>query len=200
MDRLTPRQQAVLEAIRAHLDEEGVPPTLRELAGRMRMDPKSAAQHLDRLERKGFLSRRPGESRNIRLTEKARSPRGVPLLGQIAAGQPLLAEENLEGRVAMEDFFGPEGGVFLLRVTGRSMEGAGLCDGDLAAIQADGQVRDGDIAAVLLDDEATVKRLFREKSGLRLEPDNPDFEPLLVPAGRKEVRIIGPVVGLVRKI
>ena len=201
MDELTPRQQAVLETIRRVLERDGVPPTTRELARMMRRDVKSIGQHLDRLERKGYITRRAGESRNIRLTETGGpSPRGVPLVGRIAAGRPVLSEENFEDRVRMEDFFGPEGSLFLLRVQGDSMQGAGIRDGDLVAVEVEGGIRNGDIAVVVIDGEATVKRFHRKGRFLRLEPENPDYETLLVDAGSQEVRVVGPVKGLIRRI
>jgi repressor LexA len=215
MEKPTKRQQAVLEIIRRVLDREGVPPTTREIARQMALDPKSVAQHLDRLERKGYISRRPRESRNIRLTERAgagssrlessrlessRLGRGVPLVGQIAAGQPLLAEENIEDHVEMDRFFGPEESVFLLRVQGESMKGAGIRDKDLAAVLMEGEVRDGDIAVVSIDGEATVKRFYRNGPLIRLEPENPAYETIMVDTDRQEARVVGRVVGLVRRM
>jgi repressor LexA len=201
MDGLTDKQRIVLETILRVLDQNGVPPTTREIARLMQRDPKSVAQHLDRLEQKGYIRRRPRESRNIRLTEKAQPPRGVPLVGHIAAGQPVLAEENLEGRVRMEDFFGSEGSFFLLRVKGESMKEAGICDGDVVAVDVQEEVRDHDIAVVLLDGEATVKRLCRRKGKfLELKPENPEYETLVVDASQRHVRVIGPVKGLIRRI
>jgi repressor LexA len=200
MNGLTERQRIVLELIQQVLDQEGVPPTTREIGQKMRRDPKSVAQILDRLERKGYIFRQPKKSRNIRLTEKARTSGGVPLVGQIAAGQPVLAEENLEGRVKMEEFFGPEERLFFLRVKGESMQGAGICDGDLVAVQVHGEVRDSEIAVVLLDNEATVKRLYRRGRFIELRPENPEYKTVVVDASRKEIRVIGPVRGLIRRI
>ena len=139
------------------------------------------------------------------LTEKGRAiagarPKGVPLVGQIAAGQPVFAEENLEGYVAMADFFGRGGGLFLLRVRGDSMEGAGIRDGDVAAVQSEGEVKNGDIAVVVVSGEATVKRFFRKGNKLRLEPENPACETIEADAGQEEIRIVGPVTGLIRRI
>jgi repressor LexA len=200
MDRLTERQGAVLERIRAFFEERGVSPTLRELAGALGLDPKSVAQHLDRLERKGFISRRPRESRNIRLEGAARPARGLPLVGRIAAGPPGLAEENLEGRVEVEAFFGPKEEHFLLRVQGDSMKGAGIRDGDLVAVRSGGRVRDGDIAVAVVEGEATVKRLYRQGKFLKLEPESPGYETLIVNMESEEVRIVGPVKGLIRRM
>lgn len=167
----------------------------------MNLDIKSVGQHLDRLERKGTITRRPGESRNIRLTGiGGTSSRGVPLVGRIAAGPAVFSEENLEDRVRMEDFFGPEGSFFLLRVQGDSMKGAGIRDGDLAAVEVEGNVKDKDIAVVVIDGEATVKRVFRRGRSLRLEPDNPDYETIVVDTGAQEVRVVGPVKGLIRRL
>ncbi|MBU0754259.1 MAG: transcriptional repressor LexA [Planctomycetes bacterium] len=212
MQSLTDRQRAVLETIRTFMNREGLSPSLREIARAMDLDTKSVAQHLDRLERKGYITRRPRQSRNIRLAESVRrafnekeSPRGLPLVGQIAAGQPILAEENLEGHLTLEDYFesdglGPESGVFLLRVRGESMKEAGIRDGDLVAVRSDRTVRNGEIAVVVLDNEATVKRFYHEGAYLRLEPENPGYGPIVVDPETTEVRIIGPVLGLVRKM
>lgn len=200
MNRLTDRQRTVLEKIRAFWEEHGASPTLRELAGALGLDPKSVAQHLDRLERKGFISRRPRESRNIRLEGAARPARGLPLVGRIAAGQPVLAEEHLEGRVEVEEFFGPKEDHFLLRVEGDSMKGAGIRDGDLVAVRAGGRVRDGDIAVAVVEGEATVKRLYWKGRFLRLEPENPGYETLMINVESEEVRIVGPVKGLIRRM
>jgi repressor LexA len=204
MDGLTERQRAVLDVIRGFIKREGVSPTLREIGQAVGLDLKSVAQHLDRLERKGYISRRPRESRNIRLTRQADiadpAGDGLPLVGRIAAGQPVLAEENLEARVKIDDFFGPRGDVFLLRVQGESMTGAGISDGDMVAVRLEGEVREGDIAAVVLDDEATVKRFFRKGDRIRLEPENEAFEPMVVDPRKKEIRVIGPVVGVLRKL
>ncbi|MHC4945389.1 MAG: transcriptional repressor LexA [Planctomycetota bacterium] len=204
MDGLTSRQRAVLDVIRGFLKREGVSPTLREIGRIMGLDLKSVAQHLDRLERKGYISRRPRESRNIRLRSLADlidpTGGGLPLVGRIAAGQPVLAEENLEARVKIDDFFGPKGDVFLLRVQGESMKGAGISDGDMVAVRLEGEVRNSDIAAVVLDDEATVKRFFQKGDRIRLEPENEAFEPMVVDPRKKEIRVIGPVVGVIRKL
>jgi repressor LexA len=205
-DGLTDRQRAVLEMIQGHLEREGASPTLREIAGALRLDPKSVAQHLDRLERKGFLRRRAGESRNIRLTEQARpsrraARRGLPLVGQVKAGQPVLAEESLEDRVELDGFFGPEGSVFLLRAKGDSMEGAGIRDGDLLAVESGAKVPQGGIGVVLLDGEATVKRVFKEGRGFRLDPENAAYAPIKVaPTRTAEFRVLGAVRGLVRRM
>jgi len=211
-DGLTDKQRAVLQAIQGHLEEQGVSPTLREIAGALRLDPKSVAQHLDRLERKGFLRRRAGESRNIRLTARAARQarggsssssfaRGLPLVGQVKAGQPVLAEESLEDRVELERFFGPEGAVFLLRAKGDSMEGAGIFDGDLLAVESGAKVPAGGIAVVLLDGEATVKRLFRQGRGYRLEAENEAYAPIRVDPGKTtDFRVLGAVRGLVRRM
>lgn len=201
----TKKQRSVLEAVRRVMEREGLPPTTRELARMLKLDVKSIGQHLERLEQRGLIFRRPRESRNIRLTEKGRAvagarPAGVPLVGQIAAGQPVLAEENLEGYVAMDDFFGRDGGLFLLRVRGDSMEGAGIRDGDVVAVQGEAEVKNGDIAVVVLGGEATVKRFRRKGKMLLLEPENPAYETIEVDAGREEIRVVGPVTGLIRRI
>lgn len=221
MEPLTRKQAAVLEAIQRILEEEGAPPTLRELARRLGLDVKSVAQHLDRLERKGYLSRRRGRSRNIRLAaggavahlsgaapvgpsaKGSGSPvpaeaRGLPLVGRIAAGSPVEAVEEVEDRLRLETFFGPEGTVFLLRVEGDSMEGAGIRRGDLVAVARDEPVPEGAPAVVVVEGETTVKRLFRKGRRLLLAPENPDYEPLLVDPARQAVRVVGPVKGLVR--
>ena len=207
MEKPTKRQDAVLRVIRRAIEREGVPPTLRETAQAMKLDPKSVAQHIDRLERKGYIRRRPGQSRNVRLTEKGRAPKdaaalqGVPLVGQIAAGVPVLAEENLEGRVKIEELFGPEESFFFLRVKGDSMEGAGIRDGDLAAVRTGKDLAGkGEIAVVVVNNEATVKRFYRRGSLIRLEPENPAFDTMEADAEKDDIRVAGAVGGLIRKM
>ncbi|MFH2001000.1 MAG: transcriptional repressor LexA [Planctomycetota bacterium] len=237
MSKLTQKQRAVLDRVQRHLDREGVTPTVREIAQALKIDPKSVAQHLDRLERKGCIVRRPRESRNIRITpiyardaqythvphyegecdegddhdegdygeggrgDPGRNPgKGLPLVGRIAAGRPILAEENLEAHIQVSGLFGPEGEVFLLRIQGDSMIDVGICDGDMVAVRAHDEVGNGDIAAVLVNGEATVKRLYREGNLFRLEPENKAFRTLVVDAGKDEVRIAGRVAGLIRKM
>lgn len=199
MDDLTDKQLAVLNLIRQEI-ELGEVPTTREIAEKLGRDPKSISQHLLRIERKGYIVRKPGKSRNIRLTNKAVKAPGIPLVGQVAAGQPILAEENLDGRVDIEGYFGPKGSIFLLRVQGESMRDAGICNNDLVAVRIEGVVKNGGIAVALVGDEVTVKRVYKEGHNIRLEPANPEFSALVADTREGAVRVVGPVTGLIRRM
>jgi len=203
MTDLTDKQLAVLNLIRHGLEQDGAPPTRREIAEKLNRDVKSVAQHLQRLERKGYISRQPWKSRNIRLTDKgriSRGARGIPLVGQVAAGQPILAEENLENRVDIGDFFGSKGDFFFLRVKGESMKHAGIRHGDLVAVLTEKEVKDGAIGVALIGDEVTVKRIYRNGRFLELKPENPEFESVVIDSSQEPVRVVGPVIGLMRRL
>jgi repressor LexA len=202
--RLTLKQRRVADFIQQHIQDTGYPPTVREIAGRLGLaGPNSAKKFLDILERKGVLRRKAGSSRAIELldAEKRVCTRMVPIVGTVRAGAPVLAVENFEGRIAVDAALARSDDMFFLRVRGDSMIDAHIMDGDLALIRPQTRVEQGEIAAVLVGDEATIKYVFREQHAIRLQPANAAMKPLRIAAGGKDaVRIIGRVVGIYRNM
>jgi repressor LexA len=201
--RLTDRQREVLEFIQAFTEAHGVPPTVREIGGRFHVTPRAAFDHLRALERKGYLRRRNTEGRTSRaltLTAASRTTREVPILGRIAAGAPLLAEENREGTLPLDPAWvgGRGDDVFGLRVRGESMINAHIVEGDLVLVRRQDHAQPGDIVVALVDGEATVKRFARDANAVLLRPEHPTMGPIVIREGEKELRILGKVVGLVR--
>ena len=209
MRELTVRQRDVLNFIRSFTARHGVPPTVREIGEKFRVTPRAAFDHLRALERKGMLQRRTAAGRTARgltLTEaaggRAGAGRSVPILGRIAAGQPLLAEENREGDLPIAAGALPGRGedLFALRVHGESMISAHICDGDLVLVRRQDSAQLNDIVVALVEseagEEATVKRFQRDGERVVLRPEHPTMAPIVVDAGA--VRILGKVVGLLR--
>ncbi|MGD2174369.1 MAG: transcriptional repressor LexA [Candidatus Brocadiaceae bacterium] len=197
---LTKRQREVFDFICDVMREETRPPTVREIADHFGFrSPKAATDHLDALERKGYIRRRNRKARNIEVREEL-NPQGIPLVGRIAAGSPILAVENLEGSLSTNDLFDVDKESFALQVEGESMTGAGILPGDYVVVDSGVEVRNGGIAAVRLGDEATVKRLFINKNQVRLKAENPEYEDLIVDRNSGEFAIYGPVVGVVRRL
>lgn len=207
MKELTARQREILSFIRSFTERHGAPPTVREIGERFRFSPRAAFDHLRALERKGMLQRRVvgrRVSRTLVLTPSVSARRGsdIPVLGRIAAGQPLLAVENREGVLPVrgEWFSGMGQDLFALRVRGDSMVNAHIADGDLVVVRRQESVQPGDIVAALVGDEATVKRFAREGGTIVLKPEHPTMPPIVVEPGRADVRVLGKVVGLVREM
>lgn len=199
MDPLTDRQRRVLEAVVDHHRRHGRMPTYRELGRALRIaSTQGVRRHLEALERKGYLSMRRS-ARGIELAEPVRASLGIPLLGRIAAGRPIEALENYEGSLDLGAEFGSHPDCFALRVKGDSMTGAGILDGDVAIVRSAPSVRHGEIAAVAVDHEATVKRVEVTRDALRLVPANPAYRALEIREGGPDVRILGRVVGIVRR-
>lgn len=206
MTELTPRQQQILQWLREFLARSGLPPTRVEMCRALGFrSPNAAEQHLRALARKGAIELLPGASRGIRLREAGRPLAaglvpGLPVVGRVAAGSPILAAENVEDRweVAPE-LFRPRAD-YLLRVVGASMQGVGILDGDLLAVHRTAEARDGQIVVARLGDEVTVKRFRRRGSIVRLLPENPAFEPLVVDLGRETLAIEGLGVGVIRRL
>ena len=208
MRELTARQRDVLNFIRGFTARHGVPPTVREIGEKFRVTPRAAFDHLRALERKGMLQRRAGPgriARGLTLTEAAGGRAhsvGVPILGRIAAGQPLLAEENREGELPIAAGALPGRGedLFALRVRGESMISAHICDGDLVLVRRQDSAQLNDIVVALVEsdagDEATVKRFQRDGERVVLKPEHPTMAPIVVDP--RAVRILGKVVGLLR--
>jgi len=201
MKPLTDRQRLVLTFVEEFCRRQGYPPTVREVAAHFGVQPRAAADHLTALKRKGHLHREPGRSRGLTLT--ARLPEAVvevPVLGRIAAGQPLLATEHVEDTLPVPRTWAKGEEVFLLRVTGRSMAPL-IHPGDLVMVRVQPRVARGEIAVVMVDEEATLKRVYAEAGGLVLKGDNPEFTPLrFSPAAAEDVQILGKVVGIYRSL
>ncbi|MGD8976256.1 MAG: transcriptional repressor LexA [Gammaproteobacteria bacterium] len=200
MYELTPRQYQVLELIRHAIETEGMPPTRAEIALALGFKSANAAEdHLRALERKGAIELMPGTSRGIRLKDILREQLGLPLVGRVAAGQPILAQEHIEARYQVDpDLFHPRPH-YLLQVHGMSMRDAGILDGDLVAVHRTPEVRSRQIVVARIDDEVTVKRYRQEGRVVWLLPENPDFEPIRVDMSESELSIEGVVVGVVRR-
>ncbi|MBI2989192.1 MAG: repressor LexA [Deltaproteobacteria bacterium] len=196
---LTNRQQKVLSYIQFVISKTGSPPTHREIASHLGVTVRSAYQHVVALERKEILKRAAGH-RGIELLPSYMLPRGLPILGRIAAGIPILAEENVEGRLALEDILnGHEGNLFLLRVSGDSMIERGVNPGDLVLIRQQPAVENGEVAAVLIGEEATLK-IFRIKGSKNyLESANKKYKPLYFDRS-KDIRILGKALMALRSL
>lgn len=197
----TGRQAEILAFIEEHLDTHGYPPTVREIGQGVGLaSPSTVHRHLEKLEEGGHLRRDPSKPRAMLVGMKGGRAGGasqasngptLPLVGAVAAGAPILAEEHVEDRVAA-----PFAADYLLRVKGDSMINAGILDGDLVAVKQQADARDGQIVVALLGEEATVKRVFREPGGVRLEAENEAYEPIRSP----EIQVIGRVVGVMRDL
>lgn len=200
MDPLTPRQEEVLRWIRKFQEKAGFPPTRAEIARGLGFRSANAAEeHVKALARKGTIELLPGASRGIRLAERgAGRAEGLPVVGRVAAGRPILAEENIEERYRIDPgLFHPRADYFL-RVVGESMRGAGILDGDLLAVHRTSEAFNGQVVVARLQDEVTVKRFHRQGPRVRLLPENPDFAPIAVDLGRTELAIEGIGVGVLR--
>lgn len=195
MDELTPRQAEVLRLIADFLQSTGFPPTRADIAKALGFRSANAAEdHLRALERKGYIEMLPGASRGLRLKEQL----GLPLVGRVAAGSPILAEEHIQGRYQVDpELFKPRAD-YLLKVRGLSMRDAGILEGDLLAVHRTQEARSGQIVVARLHDEVTVKRFKRQGSQVQLLPENPDFEPIHVDLKQEQLTIEGIGVGIIR--
>ena len=197
MDSLTRRQAEVLDVIRSHIADSGYPPTRADIAAELGFKSANAAEeHLKALARKGAIKVIPGTSRGIRLA----GGNGLPIIGRVAAGSPLLAVEHIEDTCDVPPtLFSPRAD-FLLRVRGDSMIGAGILDGDLLAVHKTSEARDGQIVVARIEDEVTVKRLRRtRRDQVLLLPENDDYDPIEVDLKRQELVIEGLSVGVIRR-
>jgi len=209
MRELTDKQQEVLGFMRTFVAKHGVPPTVREIGDRFKVTPRAAFDHLRALERKGALQRRVSAGRTSRaltLTDApVRATHAVPILGRVAAGQPLLATENREGElhIAAASLPGRAEDLFALRVRGESMIEAHICDGDLVLVRRQDSASPNDIVVALVESEsgqaeATVKRFSREGERVVLKPEHPTMAPIVIDPRRTPVTILGKVVGVLR--
>ena len=216
---LTPTQEKVFDFLKEYLAGKGFPPTLREIASHFGLrGPKGPQKTLNILERKGYIRKVPGVSRAIEiLGRKVGRYRGlpykmgfvesdtvstfpIPIVGRVQAGEPILAIENIEGYINLDRSFASSGDVFLLRVQGDSMIDAHIQDGDFALVKPQPNAENGEIIVALIEDEATIKRIFKKRDLIRLEPANPKMEPIIVKKGEKKVTIVGKVIGIFRKL
>jgi repressor LexA len=205
---LTRRQQEIFDFIRRYSAKYGYPPTVRDIGKAVGLASSSTVHaHLANLEKIGLLRRDPSKPRAIELLERGVGSavdsvrgmvraEGLPLLGSVAAGQPILAEENIEEYVPVPQIAGGEEGDYLLRIRGESMKEAGILEGDYVVVHPQDTANDGDVIVALLGEEATVKRFFRESDHIRLQPENDTMEPIR----SKEVKVLGRVVGLLRRV
>ena len=195
MEELTKRQQEILRMIREFMADAGFPPTRADICRAMGFSsPNAAEEHLRTLERKGAIEMLAGASRGIRLTEAP----GLPLIGRVAAGSPLLAVENIETRFELDPRLFTPRADYLLRVRGLSMRDAGILDGDLIAVHRAHEARSGQVVVARLHDEVTVKRFRRRGNQVQLVPENPDFKIIEIDLNRTPLAIEGIAVGVIR--
>jgi repressor LexA len=211
---LTKRQQEIFEFIKRYSAKYGYPPTVRDIGKAVGLASSSTVHaHLANLEKLGLLRRDPSKPRAIELLDRMREDvggavgtmaenvrnlvrPGLPLVGHVAAGQPILAEENIEDYVQVPEIAGGDEGEYVLRVRGDSMRDVGILEGDFVVVRPQDMATDGEIVVALVGEEATVKRFFREADHVRLQPENAEMEPIR----SKEVRVLGRVVGLFRNV
>jgi repressor LexA len=200
--KLTKRQQEIFDFIQKYASKYGYPPTVREIGKAVGLASSSTVHaHLANLQKSGLLRRNPAKPRAIEVmlgkAKQAITPNdGLPLVGQVAAGQPVLAEENIEEYVQVPPIAGGDEGEYILRVAGESMRDAGILAGDHVVVRPQDTARDGDIVVAMVGDEATVKRFYKERDHIRLQPENSEMEPIR----SDDVRVIGKVVGVFRRI
>ena len=202
MSDLTPRQTQILRLIQRFIAETGMPPTRAEIARELGFRSANAAEeHLRALARKGVIALVPGTSRGIQLKDTIREQMGLPLVGRVAAGRPILAEENIEARFQIDPALFQPRPHYLLKVTGMSMKDAGILDGDLVAVHRSTDVRNRQIVVARLENEVTVKRYRQEGPIVWLLPENEEFEPIRVDVRQDSEKLIieGIVVGVVRR-
>jgi repressor LexA len=197
---LTPRQREILKLIQESVAENGMPPTRAEIAEAVGFKSANAAEeHLRALQRKGVIDLIPGASRGIQLKDSLREQLGLPLIGRVAAGRPILAEEHIEARYQIDPKIFQPKAHYLLKVRGMSMKDIGIMDGDLVAVHRTPEVRNRQIVVARLENEVTVKRYKQEGSTVWLLPENDEFEPIRVNTREQELIIEGVVVGVLRQ-
>ena len=206
MEELTKRQKKVFDYLRKEVQEKGFPPSIREIGKAIGIvSLRGVTGHLEALERKGYIERKAG-ARAIRIKRGQihALPGGggsrVPLLGQIAAGSPIFAQETIEDELLVDERFVPKGTVFALKIKGESMIGAGILNGDYVLVQQQATVQEGEIAAVLVGDEATVKRFHKRQGVVELVSENPRMKPIRLTEKDPTIRILGKVVGVMRRV
>ena len=200
MDKITPRQKKVLDFIIDYFDGYGYPPTLREIGAHLGVSGTlGVMKHLDALERKGYIRKTAGSSRGIMLTGHGGAV-SIPIVGTVQAGELQIAIEEIEGYFAIDRSRVPSEDAFFLKVKGDSMINAAILDGDLALVRPQPAAENRDIVVAMVDGEATLKRFYRERGRIRLQPENPNMEPIIVRPGEGRVSIVGKVVGIYRPL
>jgi len=201
MEPLTERQESILMYITEQVKNRRVP-SFRDIMSEFKFRGiKAVEDHLDALERKGYIKRERGKARTIEVIGMRRiDPIELPVLGRIAAGVPVLSEENIEGTVAVDRSWVKDENSFILKVKGESMIGAGIYDGDYAIIKQNYTAEDRDIVVAVVDDEATLKRFYRRGDNIILKPENPEMKPIVVKKGNSRISIIGKLIGVYRAI
>ena len=200
---LTDRQQAILDFINEYVSENGFPPSVREIGRRFGIYPATVQDHIEALERKGYLQKKRFQSRSLSVPASSRrqlanSVPGIPIVGRVAAGLPLLAQENIEDMIQLPKEWAPAG-AFLLKVQGNSMEGAHILDGDYVLVHPQQTATNGEIVVALIGDEATVKRFYRTERGITLKAENPKYQPIEIERSEATpFSIIGKVMGVLR--
>lgn len=205
MEKLTPRQQQVLDFITAYIDGHSYPPTMREITEHIGVTGNATAIfHLEALERKGYIRRESGSSRGIVLTSrpgrfsKAGSPVTLPVVGTVRAGQPELALEDIAEYFFVDPSWVKGEGCFLLRIKGDSMIEAGIFDGDIGLVRPQQTAENGEVVVAMIDGEATLKRFYREADHIRLQPENSSMQPIIIREGEGETVIIGRLLKTIR--
>ena len=198
---LTKRQQEIFEYIKTYSGKHGYPPTVRDIGKAIGLTSSSTVHtHLSNLEKIGLIRRDPSKPRALELlvdqAKRVVAPSGLPVVGRVAAGAPVLAEENIEEYVAVPELAGGGEGEYVLRVTGDSMRDAGILDGDHVVVRKQETARNGEIVVALVGEEATVKRYFKESDHIRLQPENDAHEPIRT----RDAQILGRVVGVCRRV
>lgn len=202
MRELTEKQNAILGFIQDYIREQGYPPTIREIARRFKITAKGAYDHMKALEKKGYIKTEKNRSRAMEILKSADGSApvhpadtvNVPLVGRVAAGLPILAEENVDEYLSFPRSMLPDAGIFALRVAGESMKDAGIYDGDIAVVKKCDTAENGEIVVALLEDEATLKYFYKDKKKVKLVPANSAFRPILTDT----VTIVGKLVGIYR--
>ena len=199
MNELTPGQRKVINMVKDFIEEYGMPPTRMEIANELSFkSPNAAEEHLKALQKKGVIELIKGSSRGIRLKDSLREQIGLPLVGKVAAGHPILAHENIDDYLDIDpDIFNPSPH-YLLRVEGMSMKNAGILDNDIVAVHRTSEIRSRQIVVARINDEVTVKRYTQNNSIVTLFPENNEFNPITVDLSEDEMVIEGVVVGVIR--
>jgi repressor LexA len=196
---LTERQQAILDFINQYVADNGFPPSVREIGRHFGIYPATVQDHISALERKGHLQKKRFQSRTLSVPASSRRiPGGIPIIGKVAAGLPLLAQENIEDMIQLPKDWAPAG-AFLLKVQGNSMEGAHILNGDYVLVHPQQTASNGEIVVALIGDEATVKRFYHTDHGITLKAENPKFDPIEIErSDAASFRLIGRVMGVLR--
>lgn len=198
MKALTARQQQVYDLVRDHISQTGMPPTRAEIASQLGFrSPNAAEEHLKALARKGVIEIISGASRGIRLLMEE-EPEGLPLIGRVAAGEPLLAQEHIESHYQVDPMLFKPNADFLLRVNGMSMKDIGIMDGDLLAVHKTQDVHNGQVIVARIEDEVTVKRFKKSGNKIELHAENPEFSPIIVDLREQSFTVEGLAVGVIR--